>query len=660
MLRKIVTLISIGLIAGVSAENSDKLDQIQKSLDKIVSKAGISFDGEVKSQYLSSHISGDGSNTTVDRQNESNEFTSVDFDIKARPNEMISGRVNFRMHQNWQNFFSDVGNPIFTRWISIDANVKDMVSFHVGDFKDKYSPLTLSSPDIEILNEPYIFSRQRQIAMDEQFVGNNDRVLQGINLKIDAEIVPLFNEFHLGLIGSRLRNIETDVKNGSKVTSLIQACELAKYFVGGNLDLTLLKGINLGGTYLYIFDQKNSYRGTDSAANVLAQRTNIISGRPGIDITKLFGVEDITLKFNSEVAVSMDDSTRYDSTGVDTSGKVIKSLTSSSINGSAINISGEVGISPSNFWGITLDGSFIMNSKNYRNELAQSPSFIGDRIMNKENNSKTLLSYNSLYNTFDALDHYVFKFAPVASGPSNRWSKAPFSKNSYGRSIYTQDELSEMVDSSYFDPALQLVMPFGPATPNRVGISLNLKGSVLNNGIEVTGLLTSLKEKDEVSSVYNPNKIAPKADFSQLGGGVKVDFSKMIPVFKYPFEISGSYVMSGKKRAALDSIDKKYLIESNLLNAGLYYKFYKRAALLAGYQLINNKSVFADTSVTKLAMGNRAFGIEWKVSDGAEVVATYGQMLLSSPERIGAGNVVVSKEIDVCQDVIDLSLRIRF
>lgn len=680
MLRKIITLLSIGLIAGASAEKSDKMDQIQKSIEKITAKAGISIDGEVKSQYLSSTINGNGAND-MERKAESNEFTSVDFDIKARPNEMISGRVIFRMHQNWQNFFSDVANPIFTRWISIDGNVKDMFYFHAGDFKDQYSPLTLYSPDLEIMNEPYIFARQREIAMSDVFVGNNDRALQGLNLKFEAEIAPLFDEFRLSLIGSRLRNVDVAVSNGQQVTQLIQASRMAKYFVGGNLDLTLLKGINLGGTYLYIFDQKNSYRinkdvrsDTRDSAEVLAQSTSILSLRPGVDITKIIGVDAISFKLNTEFAFSNDDSTRF---GPDYKKDTTMDLISEKINGSAINLGGQLGISPSDMWGIKVNGSFIMNSKDYRNDLAQSPSFLGDRIMNTENKGVN----DTLYNTFDALYHNVFKFTPSKKQEANRWAKAPYMKNNYSRSILTQDEMAALMD--VYDPALQLVMPFGPATANRVGINANVNVSLLKNGIVADVIYANLKEKEEyIGGILWKNEIDnksfkidsaivyPKAEFSQLGAGLKFDFSKMIPAIKYPFELSGSYMLSTLNIPEVDSVSENS-IKSGFINLGLYYRFYKRAALLGGYQIINN--TYSELKVgeqkgveeAEIKLGNWAFGLEWKVSDGASVVATYGRMSRDNPEiEIETQvNGEVHKKIidtDTHQSIVDVSLRILF
>ena len=45
MLRKIITLVSVGLVLTVNA-NEKKLDKIQKSLENIMAKAGISIGGE--------------------------------------------------------------------------------------------------------------------------------------------------------------------------------------------------------------------------------------------------------------------------------------------------------------------------------------------------------------------------------------------------------------------------------------------------------------------------------------------------------------------------------------------------------------------------------------------------------------------------------------
>jgi hypothetical protein len=120
--------------------------------------------------------------------------------------------------------------------------------------------------------------------MDELFIGDNYRILQGINFGFDAEVEPLFNEFHLGLIGVRLRSAETNIQNGSKVADIYEKVDnnypMTKYMVGSNLDLTFLKGINLGGTYLFTFDHRGSLDpvyGNDTVARWNQEKNHIIS-----------------------------------------------------------------------------------------------------------------------------------------------------------------------------------------------------------------------------------------------------------------------------------------------------------------------------------------------------------------------------------------------
>jgi hypothetical protein len=663
MLRRIVTLIAVGIIATVNADSSDKLDKVQKTLEKIMAKSGIQFNGEFKSEYLSSTISGTGEtdsivvNDSTQRKTESNEFTSVDFDIVARPNDMLSARTIFRLHQNWQNFFSDVANPIFTRWLSIDGNVKDMLSFHVGHFKKKYTPLTLYTPEIEILNEPYIFARQREMAMDEFFLGDNNRVLQGVTIDFDAEIAPIFNEFHASIIGSRLRNIEGDIGNGNKVTSFIQAADFARYFTGLNLDLTFLRGVNLGFTSLYIFDQKNSYRPGSSVDTVSkttnSQRTGVISLRPGIDISKLAGSEAFSLKLFNESAFSIDDSTRFDSVGV-RDGVTQKDYIKENIVGAAINVGLEAALGSAESWNIGITANLIMNDKDYRNDLAQSPCFIGDRMMNVENN----LNSPWIYNTFDALYHSVFKFTP--SEKTNLWNKSPMMKTSYFRSIYSPDELARLFKADFFDPSVQLVMPYGPATPNRTGVNGTLKAGVLNNGIKVDVLFASLEEKvAEKDSLFE----YPIASFSQMGAGVKVDVSKFISMFEHPLEISASIVSSSRNQPAKDELIAENEIVSEFFNAGLYWKMGKRSALLGGLQRIANTMRYDDYSEEIILM-NWAAGLEWKVSEGAEVVGSFGQMSRKNPTvevENAAGEVIGTTEIGGArQNIVDVSLRVKF
>jgi hypothetical protein len=661
MLKRIVTMIAVGCVLGANGDILDKTVQIQKTLDTILSKNGIAIAGEFKSQYFGADIEGKGSDTTK-RTHESNEFTSVDFDIKARPNDNIAGRVIFRMHQNWQNFYSDISNPIFTRWLSIDGHARDMFRFSVGDYRARYSPLTLYTPEIDIMYEPYIFARERQIAMDEVFVGNNDRVLQGVSFNFDAEIAPIFKEFHYSLTSARLREADVGYKSGSTmaVAKIEVAFPMSTYYVGNNFDVSFLKGINLGGSFLTIFDHKGSYRQQNIidtiAADTLAQFTNIFSVRPQVDVAKFLDNDALTLKIGVESATSLDDSTRFDTAS---------GFTSTTITGNALRAGLDAGYKVGEQLTVGLNAAFLSNDDHFRNPLAQSPSFVPSRIMNLENDDTLMLGQ---YTTFDALYHSVFKFAPQAK--SGRWLKAPFMKNSYSRTIYNQQELSALYGNSGLDPSIELVMPLGPATPNRQGISTNLNGTFLKGAIEVKGLLSMLSEKD-LDTVIRTSDSAkfeiPATAFSQMGGGLKVDVSKFIPTFlRNPLELSGSVVISSAVNDGFaDTVaitPPKWEITSSFVNAGLYWKFFKRAALTGGLQLINVDAKI-DTAKCVQDQMHWAAGLEWKVSQGADVVVSYGQIGVVNDKtnpRLLRSRWAVPIAKDFTQDLVDVSLRVKF
>jgi hypothetical protein len=665
MLKRIITIIAVGCVAGANAGTQDKSIQVLKTLDTILSKAGISIGGEFKSQYFGANIGGEGSDSTK-RFNETNEFTSVDFDIKAKPNDNVAGRVIFRMHQNWQNFYSDISNPIFTRWLSIDGGARDMFRFNVGDYRAKYSSLTLYTPEIDIMYEPYIFARQRQIAMDEMFIGNNDRLLQGFNGGFDAEIAPLFDEFHLGISAARLRSTASSIANGSNVANRWEIFDTvgaaSKYFVGSNLDMRFLKGIDLGASWLVLFDHKGSFRiQNDTTIDTLAQFTSIVSARPRVDIAKYLSNDALTLKAGVETAFSLDDSTWFDTTA---------GFSDSAIMGKAIRGEIEAGYASGNLFDVNVNAAYVLNDGLFRNELAQSPAFMPSRIMNLENDNVDTLQH---YTTFDALYHTVFKFCPIAGTSPNtapiRWSKAPFMKNSWTRTVYSQSGLNALQTNGGLDPSIELVMPFGPATPNRQGITADLKGSFLKDAIEVKGLVSMLSEKD-LDTVIRTSDSAklevPATSFSQMGGGLKVDVSKFIPgVLHYPLELSGSMVLSSAKNDGIGDTalhKPEWEITSSFLNAGLYWKFFKRAALVGGLQLINNSATI-DTASSEQAQMHWAGGLEWKVSQGAEVVASYGQIVVDNDETnrsLLRSKWAVPTAKDFVQQLVDVSLRVKF
>lgn len=641
-----------------------------KMLENILSKEGITLGGAFRSRYLHSSLGGPGTVPTL-RSEETLEYTSVDFDIRARPNTATQGRLIIRMHQDWRNFFSDIGNPINTRWISMDGKVKEMFSYNVGDFRQRYSPLTLHAPDIAVLHEPGLFAGQRQEAMDEAFLGNNDRLLQGVNLNFDAALdgsgTTLLEEIHLNVLGSRLRNVETSYTNGAKPTNLVEKSPVEKFLAGSNADLVLPFGASIGGSYLYIFDKKGSFQGTKYLADSVAQKTGIYAGRLGFDLDRVVPAKNWKVGLSAEFAKSADDSTRHriDTTALNTtppSLRIDTSLVSKSIDGSAFlgRLHGE--FKSGTLFGIRVGVDYIRNEADYRNELAQTPSFVGERIMNIENDStsSTPAAPNRTndvrarnYSTYDAMYGHVFKFAPSANA-TNLWQKGPFSKNSYTHQIMTQGELGAFA-AQRADSALQLVMPFGPATPNRVGLRSDATLSFWKDRIEIQAVFAALENLEGVR--IDTARTWSKTKFSQAGGGLKLEVGSMIGL-SLPLTLSGSFIRSGAENAGANDTAAAFApieVTSDFVNVGAQYSFWKRFAVLAGYQQISTKTMRSRVEREKIQT-HIAGGLDYKVATGAHLLFSVGKIDVDNPP----GTNPLALNTDFSQLQTDLFLSVHF
>jgi hypothetical protein len=620
--------VAVSLFAS-SGDNKDRLGDIERKINTVINKAGIQLNGTFRSQYLSSSIednSGDSSVNWGKKRHESNEYTSVDFDIMARPNDALSGRLIFRMHQNWQNFFSDISNPIFSRWISIDGNVKNMFRFNVGDFRQHYSPLTLWSPDIEIAYEPEIFAEKRRQAMSEVFLGNNDRLLQGINFNFDAELVPIFNEVHLNVNTARLRLAETGWTNGSGVTDRFEkAPKMDRYMTGVNLDLLALRGLGFGGTFLGIFDYVPSFNGAEAVARVdSTTRFGLVYGGRVNPSTRIFLDSDVfEAGINFEYIISGNrDSAWYDITpnAADPAASPDSVYKTRMKNGGAMDVGLDGNVKIGDLAAIKFNLGFMSNDPDYGNELAQSPTFYGQRIMNIEND---FASGGNLYTTFDALYDYVFKFAPSAN---NQWTKEPHRKISYVNAILTRDEIEKAVDMQQpgksllkLDPTLQLVLPYGPATPNRSGPKGDLSLEFFEGGIDAGVNFAVLSE------IESEDSLSGKTSFVKFGGGLSVDIATWAKILNC-MKLSFGYMTENAKNTITDVGD--VTSNNSFMNIGLYYNFWQRFSLLAGYQrIVNERTVDAEpaTGLT-ITQTHWAAGLEYKVAAKSKVIGRFGKI----------------------------------
>ncbi|MFP4416025.1 MAG: hypothetical protein ACLFSB_02000, partial [Chitinispirillaceae bacterium] len=576
MIRQVSFLVAVLSVCSFAAPDStgSRLSEMEDKVDNILSIAGIQFGGVFRSQFMYSGLDTEKPGVSdAAKTGENIDFTSVDFEIEARPNEAVGGKVIFRMHQDWRNFFSDGGNPITTRWVGIKGNVNNMFLYNIGDYKQKYSPLTLYNPQIDVDFEPEIFARKRRYAMGEAFLEDNKRILQGVNFTFAAKIEPLLEKFYAQAFGARLRLSFMDQQNYLAIGyghendyRMELGLGMDRYAAGFNTDMEILKNLKIGGTFLSIFDapktndkdygnstiSSKQYK-ADSAAAV-----RIISAvRGGIGTATFMDSDIFDISINGELDFSNDrkfkelDTTKADPIIYEYDNAMALKL----------DLLSEFKLGMENK--INLNVGITANDEKYRNELAQSPTFLSQRIMNIENDIDRDGNTTALYSTYDAMYNTVFFYAP---SETNKFYKAPFTKLAYTNGLLTVDEVEKMQsalesstarDSAYrehnlFDPALQLVMPYGPATPNRVGFDGELAASFLNDGINAKVSFAKFDEKSgqefQIDSVIHN---APKSAYTQFGGGASIDIASFIDAIDKPLRISGGMKISTAKNDGL-------------------------------------------------------------------------------------------------------------
>ncbi|MDG5814082.1 hypothetical protein QA601_03260 [Chitinispirillales bacterium ANBcel5] len=645
IMRKVLILaLVISMSTWAASDTEERLDQLESTVNSVLSKAGIHFGGEFRSQFLNSRIS-DGSDLANEnaRKSEGISFTSVDFDITARPNTALGARAMFRMHQDWRNFFGDPSNPIFTRWISVDGSVlNNMIGYSAGHFHKRISPLTVWSPDMEILFEPEVFAQMREIAMGEEFLGNNMRVLPGIDLRADVQLYPIVDRVHLNFFGSRLRSSGT-----TESTVTHEPAQMDKYALGSNLEIDVNRGLGFGLTYMNIFDNHRSAHGN---VRVDTQHTRITVGRA--NATNALFMPDDLINFGVELegAFSVDSSyrTSYFANGIRRSKKTeevfIDDTTSVSVplpttEGLAFNanVFGRIDLGNSTF---RASGGFLYNEEGFRNDLAQSPSFIGTRpILHSGNNTP------ELYNIFDAMYRNVFKYA--SDGTGGYTDRRPVQKLSYTSSILTQDEAlrnnihrhlteeeinslnHEGIDSELkaspwgLNPYTQLTLPYGLATPDRQGIKGSFGVSLLDRALQLKSNFHSLKSISRESIEIEEGVVLefPEVEFIDFQIGGSFDVSSVTNLDRH-FIIGATFNHSEAKQPGAHGLEGTSWT-NNLVGLDLNWNFFQRFSLLGGMMfLVSDYDYITGEDATE-TQSILSGGLRYEVTEGGSLTALF-------------------------------------
>lgn len=706
-MKKTFAAVLAAAMAASAASVVENQELIESKVDSINAKRGLEVTGSIRAVAQRSELSTDNDPGALNKlpNTERNEFVDADLNFGFRPFENVRANATLRLGAGMQEYFASAAKTVSVPWLNVEGNLGNSFYWVVGDFREQYSPLTLFMPGVDIMYEPQIFARKRYMAQKSQMIEGNQRNLQGVNLQFRHELNETLGEVRAEGIFARLARTsvldlggaEGNILPNDSVFGATQASNTDRWLLAGNFELLPLKhNAYVGVTPMYIFDNEDTYsytyrRQDNNYANeyemqsinpydVNPQKTFVLSGRVGADVAGLMDSKNLILDATAELALSNDDAYRADSSwaleydengnptgnfATDEDGNFYLALDSFSrekLSGMAVLVNANVGYKTSS-WSVKLAVDGVYNDSNWFNNLAQSSSFFAQRILNSDIDGQTVkYGVNSpLYSSFDALYNFSPKFAPVSSGMgtddnafknsySDSYSIAPYNKNSYTTNVYTRTQLALL--ESLSDPALQLSLPNGLATSNRMGARANLIASI-GDFAEVQGLFSFFNQVSPVTVSLNDhlgtitNYSYKAATYIEYGGGAKVDIFKILG-FSKPLEVSGSYKHSERSIetdnwVALGAVDGKSELKSDFINAGLYVQYLPRLGVNFGFQMINTEyNDFAqqqsgyETPLMKGEQMQWMVGLDYNIAPHAWLAINYGIASVSNTYNTSA------------------------
>jgi hypothetical protein len=132
-------------------------------------------------------------------------YTDVNLRFLAQPSSETRLDVQLRLHKDWQSGVDENNNPAIGHWFSYDGNIlNNHVDFNLGYMRVAYSPLTIFTPQMEILQEPEIFAQNRAEALAARNLDTTSRrLMQGLNAAYHSGAVGSIDNIYAQVTGSR-------------------------------------------------------------------------------------------------------------------------------------------------------------------------------------------------------------------------------------------------------------------------------------------------------------------------------------------------------------------------------------------------------------------------------------------------------------------------
>ncbi len=587
-----------------------KLDSLNEAI------LGLRVSGTAKAGALTSMASSDEF-APVSPTQENQAYTDVNLKFLAQPSAETRINVQLRLHKDWQTAYEENNNPVVGHWFSYDGTILNKhVDFNLGYMRVGYTPLTIHTPQVEILQEPEIFAQSRVDALSYRNLDTTSRrLMQGLNVAYRSGEVGAIDNIYAQATGSRMRN--TAKKNDQVFFDFDWSDRYALGLRGG----VELMGANVGVNYVNIFDRRLSTRSRDIGLSdtLIYDDNSVLSFQLGFDSKKMMPDLPITFGLTGEYAMSWWDVDQEFLKTIYTSEHSIKEVAypdgdamtnivyvSSTAkksterttedfmedDGSALNVQlyGKGSVAGINF---NVNAMYLMNDEKFWSDLASSPSYTNNSIILNANAlysiaDESLISsftsgnlenlYFSVYNTnlLNASNLMTAGSTTALSDGSehpnmynrlfNNFKLAHFYRNGYDANSMKRLEAAEA--QLLMDPSVNLALPYGLATPDRKGFAVSADVD-WNDAISLN-VRFSQYSQDAIDNNY-----------TTIGVGLGVDVGKLVPSLERKIEVQGSFEMASED-AYLERSTQRIV-------AGLTADIWGPIALQAGVQMLTKK-----------------------------------------------------------------------
>lgn len=565
---------------------TDKLENIEKKVDKISKEPGVKINGELKFSTTDVLFMGKGSSVATYSENgETMRYRPMiqylDLVFNTTLSEKIYLEGTFRVENIMGGYWGAYGMYGIKKLFA--KGELDFVDFYLGDYPAKNTSFTLMPVENKNIFESDIFKWKREDNKKELNFSDDAWPLSGIAVSKNFKLIEGILSLNYKIFGAFLGreggyNIKIYDEELQAFVPYIFAHNQFLYSVTPGISLFNIADIK--GTYLKIFDAKDS-----GALDKPAKDNSVISIDGNLNLLdRLIMLTGEYAIANYDPAVDYKDST--------ITGYKEKQGLATKVEGK-INLEGLLTFINN----IIIKGGFLSVEKDFVSYGAQT------RIYDSKRNNQFILTQNNTWNVNSSgLNPQSYE---VAGG------MYPFTR--YNNSIVTGFYLP-------YDIREELAFPYGEATPNRQGMYFGGEININNNKLTGTyGLFSEIEREEIMIDPLAGQKVLVKLrEFQVINAGALIN-------------IFGININGGIKKESVENGSSLYPASLELLtmDGGLKYNLFSNLTLLCGIkqQQWKGKEVIQNTGKINIegSVNYNAIGIEYKIYEQAGIKISYSK-----------------------------------